>query len=36
VERQVNGDQLIKFAMSPALFEPVYWRGSVEIYRVIR
>lgn len=36
VERQVNGDQVIKFAMSPTLFESVYWRGSVEIYRVIR
>lgn len=36
VERQVNGDQVNKFALNPDLFEAVYWRGSVEIYRVIR
>lgn len=36
VERQVNGEQVLKFALNPRLFEAVYWRGSVEIYRVIR
>lgn len=36
VERRVNGDQVFKFAMRPDLFEPVFWKGSVEIYRVVR
>lgn len=36
VERRVNGEQVAKFWQRPDLFHPVFWKGSVEIYRVIR
>jgi hypothetical protein len=36
LERKVDGDQVEKFGQNPNLFEPVYWRGSVAIYKVIK
>lgn len=36
LERRVNGEHVEKFSQNPRLFEPVYWRGSVTIYRVIK
>lgn len=36
VERRINGAQVLKFGLHPRLFEPVYWRGTVEIFRVIK
>ena len=36
VERRVNGEQLRKFAAHPRLFQFVYSRGSVEIFRVVK
>lgn len=36
VERRVNGDQVHKFWQRQDLFQPVFWKGSVVIYRVVR
>ncbi len=36
LERRVNGEQVGKFGQNPRFFEPVYWRGSVEIYKVVK
>lgn len=36
VERRVNGDQVHKFWQRQDLFQPVFWKGSVEIYRIVR
>lgn len=36
VERRVNGDRVDKFWQRQDLFQPIFWKGSVEIYRVIR
>jgi hypothetical protein len=36
VERRVNGEQVRKFALNPRLFQFVYSRGSVEIFRVVK
>jgi hypothetical protein len=36
LERRVNGDAVLKFALNPRLFEPVFWHKSVEIYRVVK
>ena len=36
VERRVNGEQVRKFALHPRLFQFVYSRGSVEIFRVVK
>jgi hypothetical protein len=35
VERLVNGDQVKKFSTRPDRFDPVYRRGSVEIFKVV-
>lgn len=35
VERRVHDAALTKFGMHPALFQPVYRRGSVEIFKVL-
>ncbi|MSO50308.1 MAG: hypothetical protein EXQ49_10495 [Acidobacteria bacterium] len=36
VERKVNGASVQKFALHPSLFQPVYWRGSVEVFKVVK
>jgi hypothetical protein len=36
LERTVNGEHVRKFALHPRLFQFVYSRGSVEIYRVVK
>ncbi len=36
VERKANGASVMKFALHPRLFQPVYWRGSVEVFKVVR
>ncbi len=36
VERIVNGDNVKKFAEQPDKFEPVYRRGSVEIFKIVK
>ena len=36
VERKVNGQAVQKFAWHPRLFQPVYWRGSVEVFKVVK
>lgn len=36
VERIVNGDKVKKFAARPDKFDPVYRRGSVEIFKIVR
>jgi len=36
VERAVNGEHARKFALHPDFFQPVFSRGSVEIFRVVR
>jgi hypothetical protein len=36
LERRVNGDHVEKFSQNPRLFEPVYWHGTVAIYKVIK
>jgi uncharacterized membrane protein len=36
VERDRNGVHVRKFGEHPRLFHPVYWQGSVEIFKVIK
>ncbi len=36
VERKVNGASVQKFALHPRLFQPVYWGGSVEVFKVVK